>query len=254
MRRVLPLLALSLLVVPASAGAAGRPVTVLSAAPSHVTLGAGGSQTIRLSNPGRTAIVVDVSRAGLALDVRGRPRVVASAARSRSAASWLSLRPARIRVPAGGTAALRISAAPPASAEPGDHPALVLLTTRSAATRAVAVRLQVGVAVTVRAPGVVRRRLELRGLRVRRRGRVRTLEVSLANRGNVTEQLPRGRIRIALLRAGRIRTTLRTAPRELLPRTHGVAEVRYAGRLRGALTVRVTVANGPHRSFRLRRF
>jgi hypothetical protein len=251
MRRVLPLLALSLLVVPASAGAAGRPVTVLSAAPSRVTLGAGGSQTIRLANPGRTAIVVDVSRAGLALDMRGRPRVVASAARSRSAAAWLSLRPGRIRVPAGGTASLTISAAPPASAEPGDHPALVLLTTRPPATRAVAVRLRVGVAVMVRAPGVVRHRLELRGVRVRRRGRVRTLEVSLANRGNVTERLQRGRVRIALVRRGRVLTTLRAAPRDLLPRTRGLAEVRYAGRLHGRVVARVIVRGVPSRSFRV---
>jgi hypothetical protein len=251
MRRALPLLALSLLVVPASAGAAGRPVTVLSAAPSRVTLGAGGSQTIRLANPGRTAIVVDVSRAGLALDVRGRPRVVASAVRSRSAAAWLSLRPGTIHVPAGGSASLTISAAPPRSAEPGDHAALVLLTTRSPATRAVAVRLRLGVAVTVRAPGVVHRRLEVRGIRVRRRGRVRTFEVSLANRGNVTERLPRGRVRVALVRGGRVRTTLRAAPRDLLPRTRGVAEVRYAGRLHGRLVARVLVGGFRMRSFRV---
>jgi hypothetical protein len=251
MRRVLPLLALSLLVVPASAGAAGRPVTVLSAAPSRVTLGAGGSQTIRLSNPGRTDVVVDVSRAGLSVDVRGRPRVVASAVRSRSAAAWLSLRPGTLSIPAGGTASLTISAAPPASAEPGDHPALVLLTTRPAATRAVAVRLRVGVEVTVRAPGVVRHRLVLRGLRVRRHGRTRSLEVALANRGNVTEPLPRGRVRIALVRRGRVLTTLRADPRELLPGTRGVAVVRYGGRLRGRMTARVLVGRAVVRSFRV---
>jgi hypothetical protein len=127
----------------------------------------------------------------------------------------------------------------------------VLLTTRSPATRAVAVRLRVGVAVTVRAPGVVHRRLLLRGLRVRRHGRVRTLEVSLGNAGNVTEQLSRGRVRVALVRGGRVLTTLRAAPRDLLPRTRGIAEVRYAGRLRGRVVARVVIAGARTRTFRV---
>jgi hypothetical protein len=250
MRRTL-LVVLSLLAVPASAGAATRPVAVLSVAPSRVTVGAGGAATIRLANPGRAQVVVDVSRAGLALDVRGRPRVVASAVRSRAAAAWLSLRPARLRLPPKGTAELTISARPPASAEPGDHPALVLLTTRSAATRAVGIRLRIGISVMVRAPGVVHRRLELRSLRVRRHGRVRTLQVTVANRGNVTERLPRGRLRIALVRRGRVLTTLRVAPRDLLPRTRGIAEIRYAGRLHGAVVARVLLRGATTRRFRI---
>jgi hypothetical protein len=105
------------------------------------------------------------------------------------------------------------------------------------------VRMRIGIVVVVRAPGRVVRRLVLRGMRVHRARRARVLELIVVNRGNVTETLDRGRIRIALRRRGR-RTALRNDPRELRPRTSGVVQFRYAGRLRGRVTARVRIA-GP---------
>ncbi|HYX76672.1 MAG TPA: hypothetical protein VE757_05800, partial [Gaiellaceae bacterium] len=81
-----------------------------------------------MTNGGTKRVVVDVSRAGFALTLRGRPRIVRRGARS--AASWLKLRPKRLMLPARTTASLLVSATVPPKTEPGDHDALVLMTTR----------------------------------------------------------------------------------------------------------------------------
>ena len=66
------------------------------------------------------------------------------------------------------------------------------------------------------------------------------------------------RVHVTLRRCGRTLARLRAAPRELLPRTSGLAEIRYRGRLRGPLTAQVVVdAAGPggsvwRRTFRIR--
>src|SRR5581483_4359423 len=105
------------------------------------------------------------SRAGFALSLRGRPRI-ARARGARSAAPWLKLRPSRFVLPAHTSATVVVSARIPRRAEPGDHDALVLLTTRPRAGARVAVRMRLGVLVVVRAPGRIVRRLELGRLRV----------------------------------------------------------------------------------------
>jgi hypothetical protein len=93
---------------------------------------------------------------------------------------------------------------------------------------------------------------------VRRAGRFRLLEPALANLGNVTETLQRGRLHVTLRRGSRVVARLLAASRELLPRTAGLAQVRYRGRVRGRVTARVRVdAAGPggsvwRRTFRIR--
>ena len=93
----------------------------------------------------------------------GRPRIVARGGRSscggvaRSAPGSLRARGRREPV------AHRTSSRLPMTVEPGDHDALVLLTTRPRRGPAVAVRMRIGVVVVVRAPGRVVRRLALRG-------------------------------------------------------------------------------------------
>ncbi len=229
------------LLAPASAGAgAARPPASLVASPSRIALAGAASQTIRVSNPGREPIVVDVAPAGFALDLRGRPRIVPRTAAA--AASWLSIRPRRLGLPPGRAASLTVSAALPPRAAPGDHAALVLLTTRPRRGADLAIRMQIGIVVVVRVPGTIVRRLELRELRVRRLGAGRLLELSVANRGNVSERLEPGRVRISFLRRGRVVARLRAPRREVLPRTAGIDEIRYRGRLRGWVTAVVEVA------------
>ena len=115
----------------------------------------------------------------------------------------------------------------------------MLLTTRPLGVRRVRFRLRVGVIVVIHVRGRVVRRLDARALRVRRAGAKRLLELLLVNRGNVTERLGGSRLRLVLLRHGRTLVTLRPRPRELLPRSAGLAEFVYRGRVRGSVLVRV---------------
>jgi hypothetical protein len=231
-----------LLLASASAGASRvRPSVALTASPSHVRLAGAGRAVVRVTNPGATQLVVDVRRAGFALDLRGRPRIVPARGVRRTAARWLSFHPRTLVLGPGATRPVRIVSRPPARAEPGDHDALVLLTSRRRVKRRVAVRMRVGVVVAVRVPGVVRRRLDLHRVRVVGVGRVRTLELLVANRGNVTESFSRRRSMVSLRRAGRGLARLTAAPRTLRPRTTGVLQFRLQRTLRGMVNARVDV-------------
>ena len=241
MSRALVLALTALVLVPASAGAGTtRPPLGLTATPARVALAGSVETAVRVMNPGSTSVVVDVARAGFALDLRGRPRVVARTG-GRAAASWLTVRPGRFVLRSGASRSVTIASRLPPRVEPGDHDALVLLTTRPRRSGGVAVRMRLGVVVVVRAPGRVVRRLAVGGLRVRRAPGARVLELLVVNKGNVTETLERGCVRIVLRgRAGSVR--LRPEPRDLRPRTGGLVQAAYRGRLRGWVTAHVEVA------------
>jgi hypothetical protein len=249
------LVAAALVLVPASAGAGTtRPPLGLTANPAHVGLTGSGRTVVRVTNPGIGAVVVDVDRAGFALDLRGRPKIVRRSG-ARAATTWLTVRPRRFVLRPGATRSLAVAARVPRRAEPGDHDALLLLTTRPRRSAGVAARMRLGIVVVVRAPGRVVRRLALRGLRVERaRGR-RILELRVSNRGNVTETIGRGRVRLTLTR-GATRVRLRAAARELRPRTSGVLWLVYRGGIRGWVTARaeIVAAGMPvvRRTFRVR--
>jgi hypothetical protein len=200
-----------------------------------------------VTNSGASRVVVDVTRAGFALDLRGRPRIVRRAA-ARSAARWLTFRPRRLALPPRGSASLVVAAKPPARAEPGDHDALVLLTSRPRAAAGVAVRMRLGVVVVVRAPGTVKRRLRLGALRVVRRGRTRLLELVVANRGNVTESLERADALLSLTKNGRRLAVLAPVGRSLQPHTRGIVQFRYRGSRRGLVHARVWIGEAPGRA------
>jgi hypothetical protein len=246
-----------LLVTPASAGVTGaRPSVALTASPAHVTLEGSGRTTVRVSNTGAERVVVDVTRAGFALDLRGRPRIV-PLHKSRTPNIWLRVRPWRFVLPAGRSIPLSVAATVPRRAEPGDHGALVLLTTRNRAHGRIAVRMRLGVVVNVRIPGRIVHGLALRGVHVRSQARHRVIEVLVANRGNVTEELGADRISLTLSRRGHPLARLRPEARELLPRTRGYVLFRYRGLTRGVVSGIVRLwpePGGPaiYRVFRLR--
>jgi hypothetical protein len=230
--------------------AAGRGIG-LSASPLRLTLTGRSTAVITVRNPGRRTLLVDVSRAGFGRSLRGQPRVRPAG----HAAGWLQLRPRRLRVAPGGAAILRVHARPLRRAAPGDHPALVLLTTRPLGSHRVRVRLQVGVIVVLHVRGHIVRRLDARALTVRRRGGRRLLELLVLNSGNVTERLGGDRLRLALRRDGRTFATLRPRRRELLPRSPGIAEFVYRGPVRGSIVARVELpppVRGRLRSFHVR--
>ena len=256
MTRTAVLVLAALVLAPASAGAStARPPVALTAMPAHVALAGSGRATVRVTNHGLSSVLVDVSRAGFALDLHGRPKVVPRDG-FRAATSWLTVRPGRFVLPAGASRSLTVASRLPTRAEPGDHDALVLLTTSPRLAAGVAVRMRIGIVVVVRAPGRVVRGLTLRGLRARSQRGVRLLELSVFNRGNVTEDLARGRVRIAL-RRGAQRIRLRAEPRELRPRTGGIVQASYRGSLKGPVTVHVQISSQPdrrpvRRTFRVR--
>jgi hypothetical protein len=196
-------------------------------------------------------LLVDVSRAGFARSLRGKAQVRPV----RGSATWLRMRPKRIRIAPGANGVLHVRAVPPQGAAPGDHPALVLLTTRPLGVRHVRVRLRVGVIVDLRVRGRILRRLDARALTVRRSGALRLLELRLVNRGNVTERLAGDGLGISLYRDRRKLVTLRPQGRELLPHSGGIAIFAYRGQLRGNVVARVELrppVEGPTRSFRIR--
>jgi hypothetical protein len=246
-------------VIAATSGAAALLVATsrpssLAASPPRVTLTGTESRMIRVTNSGGGVAFVDVAPAGFALDLRGRPRIVR---RTDAAASRLEVHPRRLALQPGEASTLTVSAAPPPHVRAGDHPALVLLTTRPRGA-GLGVRMQIGIVVIVRVPGAVSHRLELRGLRVRRAHGADLLELSVVNRGNVTERLARERVRVSLRRRGRVIARLRAAPREVFPRSPATEMFRYRGGLRGLATALVEVvrpANGVsilRRTFRIR--
>ena len=246
MTRVAAVMVAALALAPASSGAgAARPALALTATPAHLALAASSRPAMRAATPGAPPLVVDVARAGFSLDRRGRPRI-APRDGARAAAAWIAVRPARFVLRAGANRLLTVTARLPRRVEPGDHDALVLLTTRPQRGAGVAVRVRIGVVVVVRAPGKVIRRLVVRRLRVRRLRDARVLDLLLVNRGNITERLGRGSIRV-VLGSGRRHATLRAGPRELRPHTSGIIQLRYRGRLHGRVAARVRVEREPGR-------
>jgi hypothetical protein len=248
----------ALTLAPASAGASvDRPPVALTATPAQVALVGSSRSTVRVTNGGAFRVVVDVARAGFALDLRGRPKIVGRDAVGRSAADWISFRPHSLALKPGASASVTIVSKPPVGVEPGDHDALLLFTTRRRAKDGVAVRMRMGIVVVVRAPGTVVRRLALGRLRVASTGRPRALELGISNLGNVTEPIARADAALSLFRGARRIARLRAEPRELRPRTRGVLQFVYRGAERGRVTAQADVAPAGsgrvlRRSFRIR--
>jgi hypothetical protein len=225
------LLVALVLAFPTGGSAAGS-APGLSVWPVRLALAPGEASVVHVANSGRHAALVEVGLAGFVLDLRGTPRVVGSSGGTR----LLALRPRRLVVPRAGTATFEVRAARRSRHGPGDHPALVLLSARSAGGAGVGVRVRIGLTAEVRVPGALRRRVALGRLRVRRR----TLTLLVVNRGNVAERVGRDALTLRVVRRGRLLATLRPRPRDLLPGTRGLVEFALPRRLRGR--VRAVVA------------
>jgi hypothetical protein len=239
------------LAAPAAAGAAPRPVAGLRASPARLVLARSQRGEIRVENPGRTAVVVEVARAGFAFGPRGRPFALLTGVAAQRASSFLAVRPARLVLAPGAAARIAVAAAAPHGAA-GDHPALVVLTARPAVARKVAVRLRIGVTIVVRDGGKLRRRLVVAGLHVRAAHAVRILRAAVVNDGNVVEHLGRGALTVALIAHGSVVARLRSPPRELLPEGTASFELPYRGPVRGTVTAALAVVE-PGRAEVLRR-
>jgi hypothetical protein len=201
----------------------------LSVSPARIAVTAPASRTITLRNTGGDDVVVEVTR-----------RAVGESAAFKS---WVHVLPARQPVRAGRSARFTLRVSRSARATPGDHAAVVFLTTRQPQADGVAVRVRVGVRVVVRMPGRLVRRVEIGRQRVRR-GRI---VVWLANRGNVVVPLMQD-VRATLRRRGRLVARLRPrGPALLLPQGRAALEFPYARRLRGLFTLELRVGRAVRR-------
>jgi hypothetical protein len=215
---------------------AAQPVA-LTVSPARAVLLAPASRTLQLGNPGTERLAVDVAWKSLGPHT-GPNR-------------WLTIAPRRLVLRGGARTVLTVRAR--LGASPGDHPVLVLVTGRPLAGPRVAVHLRLGVRLRIRAPGRLVRRVAVEGLRAGRLKGKRTLVVSLANRGNVTEQL-RGRLTVTLVSHSRVISRLRLGrARELFPGARAAVALPYAGNARGLVTALVKVRGSPGgRRYRLR--
>jgi hypothetical protein len=224
--------ALVLASAPSAAGAgADRPRVALSVSPARLALAAPGSRTIKLRNSGAERVAVDVTRRPFG------PQPVAK--------TWLQITPARLVLQSGETAILTLRASPPRRAEPGEHPVLVLLTTRPLRGGRVNVQVRLGVRIRMVVHGRIVRNAALGGLRLRRSRNARFMFVSVTNRGNVTIPL-RGRVSALLLRRGQRFARLTPRGRRALPPgAHTLLALRYGGRVRGLLIAVIRIRLGP---------
>lgn len=215
---------------------AAQPVA-LTVSPARAVLLAPASRTLQLGNLGTERMAVAVAWKSLG-PATGPNR-------------WLSIGPRRLVLRGGARTVLTVRAGPGAS--PGDHHVLVLVTGRTLDQRRVAVRLRLGVRLRIRAPGRLVRKIAVEGLRARRFKGKRTLVVSVANRGNVTEQL-RGRLTVTLVSRSRVISRLRFGRfRELFPGARAMVELPYAGHAHGVLTAIVSIHGSlSGRRYRLR--
>jgi len=226
---------------PASAGAPRRAGLVVW--PARTTVVAGTAATLHVANHTRTSVSLTVRAVGLALDLRGAPRVVAVSAGTRS----LVVSARRLVVAADGVGTVRVRARATAGQSPGDRPALVLLSARSAGGAGIGVQVRIGVPVEVRVPGLVRRRLEFGALHVRGR----RLDLRVRNLGNLAERLGRGVLVAEVWRRAHRLATLQPRARDLLPRARGVVEFPLPKHLHGRarLVVRALGIAGGRRAF-----
>lgn len=244
------IVAAALISTMSGAAAGGAPAAALGVSPLRLELKGASTASITVRNPGARPLIVTATRAGFARTLHGKPRIKAA----RGPAGWLRARPRRLRLAPHATALFRLTAKPPRWARPGDHPALVLLTTRPPADKNVHVLLRVGVVVLVRVAGTIVHRLEPQTLSVHRSRSRRVFALRLANRGNVAERIGGARLELILSRRARTLATLRARVVDLLPHSDGIAQFAYRGKARGAITARVAfrpAAVGPARRFRV---
>ena len=242
--------AAALAVALAAAGAHAQPARLsLAASPTHVRLVPGGRQLVHVTTPGGRPLVVEARIAGYALDLLGRPRIT----RPGDAAPWIAVTPSRITVGRSG-AEFTVTARRPLHARPGDHTAVVLLSALVPSARGVVVRMRIGLTLVMRIAGRVVHRVTVLGARLRRAGSSRSLELALANRGNVTESIGGGRLRVAILRRNRVVARLGIARRELLPGTRGLVRLRLGADRHGPAVVQVKLQRAARSGWVERRF
>jgi P pilus assembly chaperone PapD len=220
---------------------AGSAPFSLTVSPAPLTLLGSRQTTLRVSNGGDQPLNLQLSLSNYSLRRDGRPLFGSRAGARLSARTWLRLQPTRLHLDAGEQGSVRVTAAPPRQATPGDHQALVLLAAAQGSSGTFQVRHRIGVGVLVRVEGRITRRLSIGRLTVRRAGRFDVLRVRIRNLGNINERLGKGQVTVQLRRGGQPPLTFRARARSLLPGTTGDVMATRVGHRRGTYTATVRV-------------
>ena len=219
---------------PASAGRDGD-VTV-SVAPSRVVLDGASQTAVSVTNSGSARTTIDVRIGNYVILADGRVRIDPKLPPGRSAKHWLTVSPRRVDLAPGETAEVTVTSRPPRSAAPGDHHALLLLSSVPRSSSRVAIRTRVGVTTLVRVGGPVLRQLRPLGLSVKTARNARFVRFAVENRGNVNERFVSARTTLVLRQAGKVVATLHAGTRSILPGTRGDLVFVYRGKVRGDVT------------------
>jgi hypothetical protein len=230
-----------------SAGGAQSPGLALAVHPNRLLLVGTAQGTFAVTNPTNRQLVVTASTADFLLRPNGRVVVSPRLPPSRSAKRWLTVSPQTLRLAPHGSVTVRVSSRPPAgaAASPGDHYALVQLTTAPTGSGMVRTRTQIGMPVLVRVNGPLVRRLRIASLRVQRSRTKRTLQLVVSNHGNINERLLRRRVTVQLRRNGRTLRTLVPPARSILPGGRAAYALPVPRRLSGSVNAVVTVRPAP---------
>jgi len=197
----------------------------------------GASQTaVSVTNSGSTRTTIDVRIGNYVILTDGRVRIDPKLPPGRSAKDWLTASPRRVELAPGETAEVTVTSRPPRAAAPGDHHALVLLSSAPRSSSRVAIRTRVGVTTLVRVRGPFVRQLRSLGLSVKAMRKARVVRLGLENRGNVNERFVSARTTLVLRKSGKVVATLHAGTRSILPGTRGDLVFAYRGRVRGDVT------------------
>ena len=216
----------------------------VSVAPSHLVIPAGQTQDLTISNPGSDPVTFDLSTGNYVLSANGQVQIDPKQPPARSAKDWIRLSPSTVTIDGQQSATIHVATKRVSSAAPGDHQALVFITSRATSTPgSVGVQTRLGIGVVVRVPGTLIRRLRVNKPTVATRGGVRVLQVRITNAGNINERFEKGQVRVTL-RTGAAKTVLIAKPQNVLPGTYGIFSLPYRGKLTGTVKATATVRPG----------
>jgi hypothetical protein len=231
-----PLAALALLaaaLVASVPAGAGGPALSISASPFSLHLQGAASGSIHVTNPGAQAVAVSVTTGDLAVSTAGTVTVDPKHKPKLSARSWLGVTPQRLQLAPGASADVTVVTHPPANASPGDHYALVLLTSVPPHGVQVGVSTRIGVSVVDTVTGGKAPPPAIHAPKVVTHGKKRMLRLQIANRGDVVQRFAHGQISIEIRQGARRVARLVGPGRVLLPHSTGLVTFTYPKKLHG---------------------
>jgi P pilus assembly chaperone PapD len=233
---------LALAAAPAIATAA--PLS-LAVSPTRLILAGTTQSTLNVVNTSSDPASVRVSVGTFSTNPTGGVIVNPRTPPPRSAERWVTVSPSVLNLAPGESAQVAVVSRPPHVAAPGDHQALILLTTDAPSPGQVLIRARVGITLLSRVGGPLFRRLQAHRVTVHRSGPLRVIRLGITNKGNVAERFGRGQMKVTLTRGGRTLGTVVAQVRTMLPGTSQIIAFPYRGKVTGNVRAVVTVTPTP---------